>query len=173
MADKELVARLSELDEAKRTFVAAVLGGADDATAAEAAGVRRETGSRWACEHPGVIAALNAGRQAASVEIADRLLRLLPTAIEAIEEAVRSGDIRTALAVVRIAAPPLNQPARVTDPVELVEGQIQHAKESLADEAPARDEYGMSDPLDAMTRLTKIERAERLVLDRLTDLATV
>ena len=93
------------LSVAQLAAVDALLSGATDAAAADAAGVARQTVSGWKHHHPAVVAALNAGRRDLWERSADRLRGLVPKAIDMLEAALANPlpDPRTALDVLRLA----------------------------------------------------------------------
>jgi len=128
------------LSVAQLAAVDALLAGATDADAADAAGVTRQTVSGWKHHHPAVVAALNAGRAAMWERSADRLRSLVPKAIAVLEAALDSPlpDPKTALDVLRLAglaerAAPLT-PTGPTTAAAVVDAEItrrRHATDSL------------------------------------------
>jgi len=79
----------------------ALLTGATDAEAAEAANVTRETVNRWRHRDANFIAALNEARQDISQDFRDGLRALLPDALTALREGLAADNINTR---VRVAA---------------------------------------------------------------------
>ena len=93
------------LTVAQLAAVDALLAGATDAEAADAAGVSRQSVNVWRNHHPAVVAALNAGRVAMWERSADRLRALVPMAIDALAAALEDPltDPKVALDVLRLA----------------------------------------------------------------------
>src|SRR5262245_45523135 len=78
-----------------------LLAGASITRAAQAAGVDRTSVHRWLREDWSFQAAYNAARRDLMREIETRLVRLAEGAVQAVERAVRQGDVRAALAVLK------------------------------------------------------------------------
>lgn len=125
---------------AQTAAVAAILTGATDADAADAAGVSRQTVCGWRLHHPAVVGALGAGRRDIWDNAADRLRALLPTAVAVLEVALDNPlpDPQTALAELRLAgladrAAPLT-PTGPTTAAAVVDAEIlrrRHEADSL------------------------------------------
>ena len=79
----------------------ALLAGANVTDAAAAAGVDRSTLHNWLRKHFAFQAALNAGRKDLRQAIAHRLERLANDATECVGKAVREGDVKAALEIVK------------------------------------------------------------------------
>ena len=128
------------LSVAQLAAVDALLAGATDAEAADAAGVTRQTVCVWRLHHPAVVAALNAGRRDLWERSADRLRSLVPKAIDVLEVQLGAAlpDPRTALDVLRLAGladrgAPLT-PTGPTTAATVVDAEImrrRHAADSL------------------------------------------
>ncbi len=91
--------------------------------AAEVVGVDRTTVHRWLREDWAFQAAYNAAQRDLRREVEARLPHLVDAALETIQEAVRGGDVRAALAVLKgLGALPGSAPTiGADDPVELAE----------------------------------------------------
>jgi hypothetical protein len=79
----------------------ALLAGSNVTDAAAAAGVDRSTLHNWLRKHFVFQAALNAGRKNLRQAIAHRLERLANDATECVGKAVREGDVKAALEIVK------------------------------------------------------------------------
>lgn len=100
-----------------------LVAGATVTKAAEAGSVDRTTVHRWLREDCSFQAAHNAARRELSREVEARLPNLAEAALEAVEGAVKNGDVRAALAVLKgLGALSGNAPnIGAEDPVELAE----------------------------------------------------
>ena len=94
-------ATLSELEPRQVLAVERLLAGDPVTTAAAAAGVDRSSVHRWLREDAVFRAAYNAARQDLFREVSSRLLGLASDALAAVEAAVRGGDARVAVAVLK------------------------------------------------------------------------
>lgn len=99
-------AALLSLTPAQALAVEALVAGKSHGEAAVIAMVSRETVSRWAEQHPAFKAALNAWRLSLAIEQCDHLRRLRGKALGVVEDALDRGDVRTALAILRVLATP-------------------------------------------------------------------
>lgn len=81
--------------------VAALVAGDTMTASAQAAGVDRSTVYRWLRDDFDFQAAVNAGRHELREEIRGKLFKLAVDAADAVTAAVRGGDARTGLAVLR------------------------------------------------------------------------
>jgi hypothetical protein len=79
----ELIATLSPK---QAVAVERLTGGATHAAAATAAGVSRETVTRWVSHHPGVQAALDRARYASSIETIDRVASIRSRALDVVAQ---------------------------------------------------------------------------------------
>ncbi len=109
---------LLTLTPRQQAAVEALADGATHTEAGEAAGVARETVSRWATRHPAFRAALSLHRAALADEHHQAATRLRRKALDAVEAAVDAGDTPTALAVLRLVPAPS---ARAVDASELLD----------------------------------------------------
>jgi hypothetical protein len=166
--------RLLSLSPTQALAVEALAAGSTHAEAASAAGVARETVSRWAKHHPGFQASLNLHREALGVEQADRLQRIGAKALVVIEAALDEGDRATATVVLRVmAGARFFQPdSRPTDPAEILDAEISRLRITLPPPVPVRDAHGWPDPLAMLTAEEPAERARRIALTRLTAATT-
>ena len=100
----------------------ALLTGATDTEAAEAANVTRETVCRWRHRDANFIAALNEARQDLAQDFHDGLRALLPDALTALRDGLAADNINTR---VRVAATlfrtlrDVGEPAGLTHPEEI------------------------------------------------------
>ena len=164
----DLRAALLAVNPPKQAAAEALAIGATHAEAAEAAGVARETVSRWAAHHPGFQAAYALYRAALTDAKATRLRRIHEKALDAVETGLDAGTIDP-LAVLRIVTPPADSPAPITVPTaaELFDAETRRLRYNLPPAPVVRDSMGWPDPLADMTAPTDDERAERLTIERL------
>jgi transposase-like protein len=88
--------------------------------AAEKVGVTRQTVSEWVNRNPAFQAGLNRRRQELWAEASDKLRSLLSAALALLEQAVKEGNIRAAIAVLRSAGlEHLPPPEGATEPDEI------------------------------------------------------
>jgi len=112
-----------ELTPEQARALAALVGGATITAAGEAAGRDRTTVHRWLREDHGFQAVYNTARADLRREVEAQLDHIVQDAVEAVRGAVRSGDVRAALAVLKGtgvlsgAAPTIG----AEDPAELAE----------------------------------------------------
>ena len=90
-----------ELEPRQARALEQLLAGASVTEAAKVARVDRSTVHRWLREDWAFQAAYNASRRDLQREIEARLLHIARAAAEAVEQAVKEGDVRTALAVLK------------------------------------------------------------------------
>jgi hypothetical protein len=119
--------------------------GKPDREVPEAVGVSRETIWHWHHEHSVFMVELNRRRQALWAEAHERLRALVHTAVDVIEEAIKGGDRKAAVEVLKIVKlhGVVRPPERPTDP----EAVLQHCAE-----AQARRELGDDSPLQMALR---------------------
>jgi hypothetical protein len=84
--DELILNELCELSPAQAIAVDQLICGATHSAAAAAAGVARETVTRWVSHHPGVQAALDRARWATSLEIIDRIASIRTRALDLVEQ---------------------------------------------------------------------------------------
>ena len=90
-----------DLSPAQERAAEALVAGSTITAAAEAAGVTRQTVHRWLRESFPFQAYLNAARRDLREEVENRLQALATEAIDAVSHAVREGDARAGLALLR------------------------------------------------------------------------
>jgi hypothetical protein len=90
-----------DLSPGQERTVEALVAGSTITAAAEAAGVTRQTIHRWLRESFAFQACLNAARRDLREEVENRLEALATEAIEVVAQAIREGDARVGLAVLR------------------------------------------------------------------------
>ncbi len=167
---------LTNLDPAKAAAVAALASGATHAEAADAAGVKRETVTRWLGSHAGFRSALATMRYADADEQATRVGRIRGKALAAIEAALDAADAdpSLALAVIR-ALPSIDCPGQPPDAEAVLADDIARVRPTIPPPPPLRDANGRVDTLTPMLEQlngnyageTPMERTERLSLERL------
>src|SRR5580700_2445664 len=123
---------LHTLNQRQHLALAALAGGSTHQVAAEAAGVHRVTVTAWANHHPAFIAELNRSRADAAAQALGQVKRLTSAALDAVEEAVRSGDVQAALKWLALAPLPSAADHYVgpTVSVDVVEGVRQSSASS-------------------------------------------
>lgn len=96
---------LRELTPAQATAVDLVSVGKSDQEVGEAVGVTRQTVNVWRHHHPAFVAAVNVRRVDLWDDVRDRLRRLLPKALDALERGLDGPDgWRVGLALVKLGA---------------------------------------------------------------------
>lgn len=112
MPTEALRAALTALSPAQALAVTALIGGATHAEAAEAAGVARETVSRWLAHHPAMRAAVIEAQAAAYSEqalavarVRSRATEVAIEALDAIATAIEDGSISDPVAALRAVTP--------------------------------------------------------------------
>jgi hypothetical protein len=165
----QLRAALLDLNPAQQAAVESLAAGATHEQAAEAAGVVRETVTRWVGHHPAVGAALNLHRAVAAEDQLDRTRRIRAKALAAVEAQLDAGTLDP-LAVLRAIPVPPSQATGPLLPAVALESATRATRMSLLPLSPPRDEHGRIDNLAALlddTGLTHDERAEQLTVERL------
>lgn len=105
MSDRQgLRAALLKLTPAQQLAVEALAAGATHAKAAEAAGVARETVTKWGGYHPGFRAAVDCYRATSAAEHVDRVLRIRGRALQIIADHLEADDVGIAAALGVLAA---------------------------------------------------------------------
>jgi len=142
------VSALAELSVAQEIAAEALATGATHAVAAEAAGVHRETVSRWAGHHPPFRAALGQHRATLAAEQADAVRRIRGRALALVEAQLDGADLSGALAVLRVlTAPRVEVTGADNGPVEVrvpddksraLLAAVSHALDAV--DAPGREE---------------------------------
>ena len=97
----------------------ALMTGATDSTAAEAAGVSRETVNRWRRRDANFMAAFNEARQDLAQDFHDGLRALLPDALAALRDGLTADNINTRVRVASTlfrALPDVGKPTGPTNP---------------------------------------------------------
>jgi hypothetical protein len=132
----ELREALTTLSTAQLVAVAALADGATHAAAAQAAGVARETVSRWTARHPGFRVALDETRHALWHEQSLTIARVRAQAADTIAAALDrlaaqlDADAVDPIAVVRVLTPfagnltPTPTPRPVTHPTDALNSHI-------------------------------------------------
>ncbi len=106
---------LVDLTPAQAAAANALATGSTHTEAATAAGVTRETVTRWSNHHPGFRTALDRYRRALAAEQAERALRVRGKALDVVETALDADDLTAALAVLRAVPAPDLSPATTAD----------------------------------------------------------
>jgi hypothetical protein len=146
---------LLRLDERQLAALDVLGAGGTHAAAAAAAGVDRVTVTRWNTRHPGFIAERTARKRDAAREQNERLRSMIARAIDVVSERLDGGDLRAALAVLRLAGRDLNahEDEDYTSPEEVYDSLIEA-------EARARQHLPLDDLLaDLSGERDALERA--------------
>ena len=174
--DDRLRAALVDLTPAQALAAHALATGSTHDEAALAAGVRRETVTNWVNHHPGFQAALDRYRHALETEQLDVARRIRGKALVVVEQALDTGDLAAALAVLRIVrAPDLLEPATTG---ERMAAEIGREMRNVPPLPIPRDADGRVDWLSQLANRDTInadvsERAERIAVERLAEAAGV
>ncbi len=172
-----LRAALVELTPAHALAVEALATGSTHAQAAEAAGVTRETVTRWVNHHPGFRAALDRYRHALAEENAAAAGRIRGKALATVERHLDDGaDLPTALAVLR--AVPAPELGRLDSADERLAAEVQRRAATVPYPPVARLPDGRVDFVsETVNRETIIadhdEGAQRIAIESLADAAGV
>lgn len=159
-----LRAILLELTPAQQAAVEALATGSTQQAAAEAAGVTRETVTRWAGHVPAFKATLNLYRAALVTEQIDTARRIRGKALDAVERALDEDRIDP-LAVLRAVT---DTPDSVgpTVPEAILDAEMARTRAGLPPTPPPR---GLDAQLESLANPgpSNIERAEEATLTRL------
>jgi hypothetical protein len=159
MTARDAVSSLSELTPAQATAVEVIATGGTHAEAAAAAGVARETVTRWLSSHPGTRAALGRLRCVIAESSTDDVLRVrsqalgvLSAHLEAVDPVTAKG-LNAAIATLRaVPAPTVPPPA----PAELMARQaISETQEHLM----RAEQAELLEPLDLPAHRLMLEAA--------------
>jgi hypothetical protein len=157
---------LVELTPRQRTAVGLIAAGSTHAAAAEAAGVSRETASRWVGHHPGVRAALALYRAAAAADLASRALRIRSLALDVVERNLDDADLNAALGVLRVVAPPMTPQS--VDADSLLIADLQRMAAAVPDPPlPSGTDSLLAALLDPDIRADNAKRANRIAIEKL------
>ena len=166
----DLRTALIVLTPAQQSAVEALATGATRDDAADAAGVERETVSRWANHHPGFRTALNLYRSTLAMDQADLARRIRGKALDVIERHLDNADLAAALAVLRaVPAPDLGP----TDPDAMIDGAVRHTKATQLPDPPMTDAERLAVVCGTSDRESEYERAERTTLERMATAANI
>lgn len=161
---------LLQLTASQQVAVEALAGGATQQAAADAAGVTRETVTRWAGHVPSFKATLNLYRLTLVADQIDTARRIRGKALNAIESALDAGEIDP-LAVLRAVA---DTPASIgpTLPEAILDAEMNKTRMNLPPSAPPR---GLEAQLDHLNNPppSDIDRAYELTITRLADAAAL
>ena len=121
--DELVLNELCELSPAQAIAVDQLTCGFTHSAAATAAGVARETVTRWVSHHPGVRAAMDRARWATSLEIIDRIASIRTCALDLVEQHLETLDPNTpealtAAVVVLKTLPAAEMPTRRPEAAE-------------------------------------------------------
>jgi hypothetical protein len=163
----DLRAELVALTPSQQAAAEAIVTGA---TRTDAAGVSRETVSRWANHHPGFLAALSRFRNTLATEQADKVLRIRGKALDVIDRQLDSADLDAALAVLRaIPAPDLGP----TDPDAIMDKAVSLTRATQLPGPPMTEADRMAELYGTSERESDDERAERTTVERMADAAGI
>lgn len=156
---------LLELTPAQQVAVEALVAGATQQQAAEAAGVTRETVTRWAGHVPAFKASMNLYRATVVEEQVDASRRIRGKALKAVETALDEGRIDP-LAVLRVVSA---DPGSVgpTVPETILDAEMRKTRAGLLPSPPAQGLDALVESL-ANPGPSDIERAVEATLIRLT-----
>jgi hypothetical protein len=162
---KKLRRALLHLTPAQQVAAEALATGATQQAAAEAAGVTRETVTRWAGHVPAFKATLNRYRHAIATDQIETARRVRGKALAAIEAALDNGEIDP-LAVLRTVVVDPSTAIGSTVPEAILDGEMNKTRANLPPTPPAR---GLDAELDRLNHPppSDIERAESLTITRL------
>lgn len=116
MGARDAVSSLSELTPAQATAVEVIAAGGTHAEAAQAAGVARETVTRWLSSHPGTRAALARLRCVIAEASTDQMLQARGRALEVLishlgsVDPASTGGLEAAIATLRAIPAPIMPP---------------------------------------------------------------
>jgi hypothetical protein len=131
------------------------MAGGTHEEAAAAAGVHRVTVTKWANHHPAFIAEMNRARADLVHRTHSTVAEVTERALDVVRRAIEGGDVETALRVLRLMPPTLEEPAiGPTESAEVVE-RARRLMSTALDEMPYTGG-------EATT-----EDAERLISERL------
>jgi hypothetical protein len=175
-----LRALLVELSPAQAIAADALAAGSTHAEAAEAAGVARETVTRWVGCHPGFRATLDLYRTSLAIEHVDRVLRIRGKALNLVEQKLDDADLAGALAVLRfVPAPPAGPLASPISADDRLTNELRRLAANVRPPPPLRNTSGRIERgtgLDDIAYDTDAERteyAERIAVERLAEAAGV
>lgn len=152
----------------QQSAVDLLAAGKNDTETAAALNVNRVTVTRWRCYSPEFRAALAARRAEVWGAAADRLRALIPTALDAVADALADDTnpdrARVALALLRLVGPLPVAPTAPTDPAEYVRREVET---EIARTPTAKERFR-----DRVDGLPSYEERTEAVRTRLTLLAT-
>lgn len=160
---------LLTLSPAQQVAVEALSGGATQAVAAEAAGVTRETVTRWAGYLPAFRASLNLFRATIITEQIDAARRIRGKALTAVEKALDKGEIDP-LAVLR-ALGDATSSVGPTVPEALLDSECNATRISLPPQPIWQDLEGLLESVTSPS--SDVARADALTITRLAAAAGV
>ncbi len=94
--------RPPEVNDRQSIAIDALVAGSTHREAAEKAGVQRSTVTGWCNKHITFIAEWNRRRRQRLTVAGERLHEATSTALDVVAETINSGDVRTALALIRL-----------------------------------------------------------------------
>lgn len=171
-SDEDLMAALTKLSPKQCAALTALAGSATHAEAAEAAGVARETVTRWLNHHPQFQAAHGTLRNAIDTAAHDRLRTLRTKALDALHTVLDRPDVAPSdvVAVARLIG--LDTPSSSTPAPTAVE-ILDRARELTRFHCPppprGRDTHDIISDLNGHTEIAEAARIARLTLTRLAD----
>lgn len=167
MNDEQLRAALLDLAPAKAIAAEALATGSTHAAAADAAGVTRETVTRWAGHHPGFRAALDLYRATLAAETAETARRLRRKALDAAEAALDAGTLDPLALLRAVPEPPTSVPSSPLTAAELLDAALNRTRVNLPPR-PYRLEDQLADPDGTRhaTHVTLARLADAAGLDR-------
>jgi hypothetical protein len=166
----DLRAALIELTPSQQVAIEALVAGATHAEAATAAGVARESVSRWSGHHPGFQATLHMYRAALADEQADLARRIRGKALAAIDQQLDDASFADSLAVIR-AIPATD--SGLIDADGIICSQTRITRETQLPPPPLSMNESLAILGGTSDRESDDERAERTTIIRLADASGV
>jgi transposase-like protein len=178
-----LRAALVKVTPRQQIAAEALAGGATHAVAAEAAGVARETVTKWAGHHHGFRAALDLYRESLATEQTARMTRIREKALATIEKRLddEATSLTDAVTVLRVVPPPsFGQDRQSIIAADLLATDVRRVGDNVPPPTPrsgangriTRDMASM-DQIMYDTAAEQIVRAERVALETLAEAAGV
>ena len=166
----DLRVALIGLTSPQQVAIEALVAGATHAEAATAAGVARESVTRWSGHHPGFQATLNMYRSALATEQADFARRIRGKALAAIDQQLDDVSLADALAVLRALPAP---DTGVLDADRILWSLTRVTKEAQLPAPPLSTRETLAILDGRSERESDDERAQRSTITRLADASRV
>jgi len=138
---------LTTTTPAQELAIDVLVAGGTTTDAAEAAGVTRQTVSKWRSKHPGFTAELNTRRRELNQERKDRIRDLDAQALATVAEAIDNGDTNAALTWVK------SRQLHTVDVSNVGSGNPDQIMSERANDIRQRPEYRANDARDLLSDL--------------------